>query len=71
MKERQAKTMAPHHTLSKRSKAKLLSVNLSSCYLKPKPVADDEITLMNEIRDIYSRHPFKGYRRITWDLKDL
>jgi putative transposase len=63
--------MAPHHTLSKRSKAKLLSVNLSSCYLKPKPVADDEITLMNEIRDIYSRHPFKGYRRITWDLKDL
>lgn len=71
MKERQIKVMEPHETLSKRSKAKLLNINLSSCYLKPKPAGEDEITLMNEIRDIYSRYPFKGYRRITWDLKDL
>lgn len=71
MKVRQNQVMAPHETLSKRLKSKLLNVNLSSCYLKPKPVEDTEVTLMNEIRDIYSRHPFKGYRRITWDLKDL
>lgn len=71
MKDRKTKVMEPHETLSKRSKAKLLDVNLSSCYRKPKPVTTDEVTLMNEIRDIYSHHPFKGYRRITWDLKDL
>jgi putative transposase len=71
MKERQARVMDLHESLSKRTKAKLLGVNLSTCYLKPKPIGDDEVTLMNEIQDIYSRHPFKGYRRITWDLKDL
>lgn len=71
MKDRKTKVMEPHETLSKRSKAKLLDVNLSSCYRKSKPVRTDEVTLMNEIRDIYSQHPFKGYRKITWDLKDL
>jgi putative transposase len=71
MKERQARVMDLHESLSKRTKAKLLGVNLSTCYLKPKSIGDDEVTLMNEIQDIYSRHPFKGYRRITWDLKDL
>ena len=71
MKERQIKVMQPHEILSKRMKADLLGINLSSCYLKPKAVGDEEATLLNEIRDIYSRYPFKGYRRITWDLKDL
>ena len=71
MKERQATVASPYQGLSKRTKAKLLSVNLSSCYLKPKPSRDGDVTLMNEIRDLYSQHPFKGYRRITWDLKDL
>ena len=27
--------------------------------------------MMNEIRDLYAIHPFKGYRGITIDLKDL
>ena len=71
MKERRVQVMALHPLLSKRSKSKLLGVNLSSCYVKPKPVREEEVTLMNEIRDLYSRYPFKGYRRITWDLKDL
>lgn len=71
MKERRLQVMALHPLLSKRTKAKLLEVNLSSCYLKPKPVGEEEVTLMNEIRDLYSRYPFKRYRRITWDLKDL
>lgn len=71
MKERQTKVMEDHESLSKRLKAKLLKVNLSSCYIKPKPASKNDVTLMNEIRDIYSQYPFKGYRRITWDLKDL
>lgn len=57
--------------LSKRCRARLLAVNLSSCYRQLKLFNADTITLMNEIRDIYARRPFQGCRRITWDLKDL
>lgn len=71
MKTRQELVKSDHKDLSKRSRAKLLSVNLSSCYVKPKAIADDTVTLMNEIREIYAMRPFQGYRRITWDLKDL
>jgi len=71
MKERQAKVQAAHKQLSKRSRAKLLRVNLSSLYKKPKNPDASAVTLMNEIRDIYSSRPFQGYRRITLDLKDL
>lgn len=60
----------PHPGLSKRRKSGLLGVNLSSLYVKRKPVSQDEITLMNEIQDIYALHPFKGYRRICLDLRD-
>lgn len=71
MKTRQELVKSNNEDLSKRSRAKLLSVNLSSCYVKPKAIADDTVTLMNEIREIYAMRPFQGYRRITWDLKDL
>jgi putative transposase len=71
MKERRAKVMADHQRLSKRTRALLLKVNLSSCYVKPKPKSEDVVTLMNEIREIYAIRPFQGYRRITLDLKDL
>ncbi len=33
-------------------------------------MSEDSVTLMNEMREIYAKHPFKGYRRITDDLKD-
>lgn len=71
MKERKAKVQAIHPHLSKRSRALLLAVNLSSCYMKPKSCAEDVVTIMNEMREIYERHPFKGYRRITRDLQDM
>lgn len=70
MKERQRQVMGFHKDLSKRLRARLLGVNLSSCYVKPKPASDDVVTLMNQIRDIYAMRPFQGYRRITLDLKD-
>ena len=71
MKIRQELVKSDYKDLSKRSRAKLLDVNLSSCYVKPKAIADDTVTIMNEIREIYAMRPFQGYRRITWDLKDL
>ena len=71
MKERQRQVMSFDRNLSKRTRARLLGVNLSSCYVKAQPISQDIVTLMNEIRDIYEARPFQGYRRITWDLKDL
>ena len=41
MKERQELVKSGHQDLSKRSRAKLLDVNLSSCYVRPKACADD------------------------------
>jgi uncharacterized protein YeeX (DUF496 family) len=64
MKERKAKVQMVDSHLSKRARAFLLTVNLSSCYVKPKSYTEDVVTIMNEMREIYERHPFKGYRRI-------
>lgn len=69
MKTRQHQVKKPYAKLSKRCRARLLSINLSSCYLTPKPVSSETVTLMNEIQDIYSARPFQGYRRITYELK--
>lgn len=56
--------------ISKRRRSRLLGVNLSSLYIKRKPLSADDVTLMNEIQDIYKSQPFKGYRRICNDLQD-
>lgn len=56
--------------MSKRRRAFLLGVNLSTLCVQRKPIDPYEITLMNEIQDIYGTHPFKGYRRICHDLQD-
>lgn len=71
MKERRAKILEFHKTVSKRRRAALLRVNLSSLYIKKSPVLQCTVDLMNEIGDIYAKRPFQGYRRITLDLRDL
>jgi putative transposase len=71
MKERKAKVQVSHSHLSKRARASLLSVNLSSCYVKSQACTEDVVTTMNEMREIYAQQPFKGYRRITRDLQDV
>jgi putative transposase len=71
MKERQAKVQAAHPHLSKRARALLLRVNLSSCYVKAKAKSEDSVTIMNELRELYAMRPFQGYRRMTSDLKDM
>ncbi len=60
--------------MSLRSACAVLGVNRSQQYYQPSISADkdiNEVTLMNEIQDIYALRPFQGYKRITDDLKDL
>ena len=59
-----------HPKISKRRRSSLLGVNLSSLYVKPKPLSAEDVTLMNEIQEIYKIKPCKGYRRICNDLQD-
>lgn len=47
----------------------LLSINRSTLYYEVRPVRQDEVELLNEIRDIWSMHPFYGYRKITCSLR--
>ena len=58
-----------HKTLSLRRQCELLRVNRSSLYYKPKGENTHDLSLLNEIRDIWIRYPFYGYRRITWVLR--
>lgn len=48
---------------------RLLDVNRASFYYQPVPDGEDTVTIMNEIQDIWERHPFYGYRRITATLR--
>lgn len=56
--------------LSIRHRCQLLSVPRSMIYYQHLNRDSDATNLMNEIREIYERHPFKGYKRITDDLVD-
>ena len=69
MKQRLMWTLNETRGLSLRQKCSILGVNRSRVYYEPTPVAQDEVTLMNEIGDIYAKRPFQGYKRITDDLR--
>lgn len=56
--------------VSIRQQCKLLNLNRSKIYYQKKPIDKDEFVLMNEIRDIYAKHPFLGYRKI-WAMLRL
>jgi len=45
--------------------AELLSLNRSSLYYKPIPPSPEEVRLKHRIDEIYTQHPFLGYRRIA------
>lgn len=47
----------------------MLSVNRSTLYYRDKPPMIDEVELLNKIRDVWTRYPFYGYRRITKELR--
>ncbi len=58
--------------LSMRAKCELLSFNRSSLYLKPREkISPDDITILNDMRDLYEKRPFLGYRRLGYFLRKL
>jgi len=58
-----------HKSLSLRRQCELLHLNRSSLYYRPREEDPHALNLLNEIRDIWMRYPFYGYRRITWVLR--
>jgi putative transposase len=48
-----------------------LDINRSTIYYQPKEIDQADVNLMNEIRDIWHRVPFYGYRRIAKELHHL
>ena len=47
-----------------------MNINRSKIYYQKKPIVQDEFELINEIRDIYSKYPFFGYRKIGATLRN-
>jgi putative transposase len=45
--------------------ADLLTLNRSSLYYKPAPPSPEEIHLKHRIDELYTQHPFMGYRTIS------
>ena len=54
--------------LSLRRQCELLNISRSSIY-EIKSRENDDLRLLNEVRDIWGRYPFYGYRRITKELR--
>jgi putative transposase len=46
-----------------------LQVNRSTIYYKARGADVDDISRLNEIRDVWEQYPFYGYRRITKELQ--
>jgi putative transposase len=68
-REQRRKLIDEKFNLSLRCQCKLLGINRSTLYYKFKVNDIDNISLLNEIRDIWERYPFYGYRRITKELR--
>lgn len=60
---------ASNEDLSIRRQCDLLAINRSTIYCKAQGASIDDTSLLNEIRDIWERYPFFGYRRITIELQ--
>lgn len=58
-----------NNAVNLKRKCELLEVARSSMYYQAKPVENDDAIILNEIREIYQKWPFYGYRRITVELR--
>jgi putative transposase len=58
-----------HTQLSIRRQCELLGLNRSSFYYDPVPIGEEDLRLMREIDEIYTRLPFYGVPRMTKELK--
>lgn len=52
--------------------ADLLSINRTSVYRPEKEHRESEenVQIMHRIDEIYMKHPYFGYRRMTWFLRE-
>lgn len=55
--------------LDVKTQAELLSLNRSSLYYQPVPPSAEEVALKHRIDELYTAHPYYGYRRITAQLQ--
>ena len=60
--------MDMEHELSIRRRCELLDINRSTLYYSANPAEIGDTDMLNMIRDIWEKHPFYGYRRITQEL---
>lgn len=70
MKRRAELARGAYRNLSVRRRCFLLGLNRSTVYYQAANRNINTVDHMNEIQEIYARHPFKGYKRITDDLND-
>jgi len=68
IEERRKMIKQDHTQLSVRSQCQLLDLYRSTVYYQPTPKMDDPI-VMNTIHELWLKHPYYGYRRITQQLK--
>lgn len=52
-------------------RCELVNVPRGSMYYKPKPQENDNVLIMNELRNIYHEHPYYGYRKMVTALREL
>src|SRR5689334_11953982 len=58
-------------TISLKRKCELFNVPRGSMYYKAKLQENDDVIIMNELRNIYYLHPYYGYRKMTVALRQL
>jgi putative transposase len=57
--------IAPHADLSVRQQCSLLSLNRSGLYYRQREADDTNLLLMRRLDELYTAHPFLGYRKLT------
>ena len=58
-----------HPKISIQRQCEILDLNRSSLYYSPRPIRAENQKLMNMMDEIYTDHPYYGYRRIREVLK--
>lgn len=59
-----------NYSLSLQKRCELLSLNRSTAYYHPAELSQENTNLMNMIQDLWSKHPFYGYRKLTAVLQN-
>jgi len=68
--EEKCRGVEPRHPhLSIRRQCELMGLNRSTLYYEPAPVPEEELRIMREIDEIYTRMPFYGVPRMTAELR--